>query len=48
MSTAKDVREAAEAEPGFAPLAGQRTSASRTRAGREALSGMDAGGACRG
>ncbi len=46
MGTAREVREAAGAEPGFAPLAGRADVSVTTMGGEVALNGMDASGAC--
>ena len=47
MGTTKDVREAGEAEPGFGPLAGPADIGVTTVGVQVALTGVDAGGACR-
>jgi hypothetical protein len=46
MGTTKDVREAAEAEPGSGPLAGPADISAGNMGGEVAPNGMDAGGAC--
>ena len=46
IGTARDDREAAGSEPGFAPLVGRADVSVTTMGGEVALNGMDASGAC--